>query len=191
MGSGYDGGMTKRRFVLLAVVLAVAAGAAGGLAFWRGYPAGENLAQVQAEVRERFPDVARVSTGELAAWLADGSRPALLLFDARTREEFDVSHLPGAESLPHDAGELPASEGRPVVVYCSVGYRSAMLARRLAEGGHADVRNLDGSIFKWANEGRVLVRARPGEAGEGPTAVVHPYNAEWGRLLAPELRSSF
>lgn len=191
--------MTRRRLVLLAVVLAAAAGAAGGLAFWRGYPAGEGLAQVQAEVRAQFPDVARVSTGELAAWLADGSHSAPLLLDARTREEFDVSHLPGAVFLPHDAGALPEPSAagaaeRTVVVYCSVGYRSAMLARRLSEAGYADVRNLEGSIFKWANEGRALARAGAGDAegaGEAPATAVHPYNAEWGRLLAPELRSSF
>lgn len=182
--------MTRKRLVILAVVLAAAAGAAGGFAFRRGQPAEGGLAQVQAEVRARFPDVARISTDELAAWLADGTRPAPLLLDARTREEFDVSHLPGAAFLPHDAGDLPASDGRAVVVYCSVGYRSAMLVRRLAEAGYADVRNLEGSIFKWANEGRALARDGAGE-GEVSASAVHPYNAEWGRLLAPELRSSF
>ncbi|MCK6474921.1 MAG: rhodanese-like domain-containing protein [Planctomycetes bacterium] len=183
--------MTRKRLVILAVVLAAAAGAAGGFAFRHTPPGGDGLAQVQAEVRARFPDVAHISTGELAAWLADGSRTTPLLLDARTREEFDVSHLPGAVFLPHDAGELSASDGRPVVVYCSVGYRSAMLARRLAEAGHADVRNLEGSIFKWANEGRALARAGAEGAGEVSASAVHPYNAEWGRLLLPELRSSF
>lgn len=191
--------MTRERLVLLAVFLAAAAGAAGGFAFWHRQPAEGGLAQVQAEVRARFPDVAEISTGELAAWLADGARPAPLLFDARTREEFDVSHLPGAEFLPHDAEALPAVDAGtaarcPVVVYCSVGYRSAMLARRLTEAGYSDVRNLEGSIFKWANEGRALARAGAGGvdgAGEVSASAVHPYNAEWGRLLSPELRSSF
>lgn len=182
--------MTRKRLVLLAVVLAAAAGVASGFAFRHTAPAEDGLAQVQAEVRARFPDVETVSTDELSTWLADGTRPAPLLLDARTREEFDVSHLPGAVFLPHDAGELPASDGRPVVVYCSVGYRSAMLVRRLAVAGHADVRNLEGSIFKWANEGRALARAGAGE-GEVSASAVHPYNAEWGRLLLPDLRSSF
>ena len=38
-------------------------------------------------------------------------------------------------------------------------------------------------IFEWANEGRPVVRdGREVEA-------VHPYDAVWGRLLAPERRA--
>jgi hypothetical protein len=45
------------------------------------------------------------------------------------------------------------------------------------------VQNLEGSIFQWANEHRPLVRD-----GQRETRV-HPYNAVWGRLLAPEVRA--
>lgn len=39
-----------------------------------------------------------------------------------------------------------------IVVYCSVSYRSSILARRLQDMGFTNVYNLEGSIFKWANE---------------------------------------
>ena len=56
-------------------------------------------------------------------------------------------------------------------------------AARLREAGFAHVENLRGSIFEWANEGRPVVRdGREVEA-------VHPYDAVWGRLLAPERRA--
>ena len=47
------------------------------------------------------------------------------------------------------------------------------------------VYNLEGSIFKWANEGKDL------EDNKGlKTLVVHPYNVVWGKLLNAELRCS-
>ena len=49
--------------------------------------------------------------------------------------------------------------------------------------GYADVWNLEGSIFQWANGGRPVYRdGRPVEA-------VHPYNTLWGTLLADSLRA--
>jgi 3-mercaptopyruvate sulfurtransferase SseA len=66
-------------------------------------------------------------------------------------------------------------------VYCSVGIRSARVADRLRHAGIGAVYNLDGSIFRWASEGRPVVRD-----GE-PVRAVHPYNAVWGRLLPRDL----
>ena len=64
-----------------------------------------------------------------------------------------------------------------------MGYRSARIADRLETAGFRDVRNLTGSIFQWANEGRPVVRD-----GE-PVREVHPYDAVWGRLLDRDLRA--
>ena len=87
------------------------------------------------------------------------------------------------------------SEGPTAVVcYCSLGYRSSALAQKLQYKMKKDIKeglksnlvlyNLEGSIFKWANEGRELEDHRGVR-----TVVVHPYNAVWGRLLNAELRS--
>ena len=66
---------------------------------------------------------------------------------------------------------------RSIVVYCSVGYRSSILAEKLQDMGFTKVYNLEGSIFKWDNEGRPLVQ------GKVTVRKVHPYNAHWGNLL--------
>jgi rhodanese-related sulfurtransferase len=58
------------------------------------------------------------------------------------------------------------------------------MASRLRAAGFTDVRNLEGSIFQWANERRPLVRE------EEPVSQVHPYNALWGRLLNDDVRAS-
>jgi hypothetical protein len=67
------------------------------------------------------------------------------------------------------------------VAYCSVGYRSARLVAQLRQAGYTQVYNLEGSIFRWANEGQSLV-------SQGQlVAVVHPFNPTWGLLLRPGL----
>ena len=65
------------------------------------------------------------------------------------------------------------------MVYCSIGYRSAALARRLRTAGYRQVENLEGSIFLWQMQGLPLV------SGTGPVDKVHPYDDLWGALLNP------
>jgi len=141
-------------------------------------PREDALMALAAGLRAEFPDVATLSTAELAGF-APAARPMLL--DARAEKEFAVSHIAGARRAEADAvGQLDRlGVGRDdfVVVYCSVGARSALLARRIGQAGFTRVRNLDGSIFAWASEGRPLVNAH------GPASGVHPFNEQWGRYL--------
>jgi rhodanese-related sulfurtransferase len=150
--------------------------------------AGQDLEGVKAKVRKQFPTVRQLSTTELAAWLGHTNRAQPMLLDARSPAEYAVSHLPGARWVDAKA---PAAEvvshlgtNQPIVVYCSVGYRSSRLAERLKRAGRTNVFNLDGSIFQWTNEDRMLQR-------EGrPVKEVHPYNKTFGQLLRPEYRAT-
>jgi len=130
---------------------------------------------VKRMIRTKFPHAPAITTEDLAAWLCDDTKPSPILLDARRDEEFAVSHLPQAHhtrtvesvmalGLPPDA---------PMVVYCSVGYRSARLVEKLRAAGFTQAVNLEGSMFQWANEGRAIQ----------PTQAVHPYNWLWGLLL--------
>ncbi len=131
-------------------------------------------------IRAKYPEVHQVSTADYAERLAD-SNTDLVLLDTRTKEEYDVSHIRGAIHVSPDATEFPMldslSRDTEIVTYCSVGYRSSEIAKRLGEAGFSDVSNLEGSIFKWANEGR------PVQINGHDTDAVHPFNAVWGRLL--------
>ncbi len=140
---------------------------------------------IDAKIRHDFPRVPRISTGGLATWLEDRTRPAPVLLDVRTRAEYDVSHLRGAQRVEPgaDITAIVLPKDRAIVTYCSVGYRSGALAQRLRDAGYTDVENLDGSIFKWANEGRAVVR------GNKRVAEVHPYNRTWGLLLQKRYRA--
>lgn len=155
-------------FVTLAALAAIT-GCAGG----HGTPE-QRLEDAKKWVRLEFPTVRHVSTQEVEANLE-----RILLLDARSRREFDVSHLPGARWLDPDSpaplqvADVPTDT--PLIVYCSVGYRSSKTAASLAAAGWTNVSNLDGGIFQWSNEGRMLEPA-------GTTAV-HPYNSYWGKML--------
>ena len=148
---------------------------------------------IKQKINHDFPNVPTITTGELASWMSDADHPQPVILDARAASEFNVSHLRGAVQVDNakaaikatsqllDAFEADVSdsstEAPAIVVYCSVGYRSAKVVDKLIKKGVANVYNLDGSIFQWFNEGRPVFR-RDLQVDE-----VHPYDATWGKLL--------
>lgn len=70
---------------------------------------------------------------DIKAGLEAGS---ILLVDVREPHEFAAGHIPGAVSVPlsrFDVNEIPAPEGRRIVLSCAAGMRSmqaAMLAHQ-------------------------------------------------------------
>lgn len=136
----------------------------------------------------KFPNTEWISTKELAQWLENPTQLKPILLDARTEEEYAVSHLKAAQRIDPKVPDLPAIEElafeQPVVVYCSVGYRSAGIVQKLQKAGFKSVYNLEGSIFKWVNENRPIFK-------EGlPATFVHPYNAFWGKLVTCRRRAA-
>lgn len=161
------------------------------------------LSAVEAGVRLRYFDVSTISSATVSEMRetatendaepdggsTTGTASVPVLFDVREPAEFAVSRIAGAvrvdPEMTADAflaryGDL--IDGRTAVFYCSVGVRSAKMISRLQSAGgaarSAELRNLEGGIFRWHNEKRPLVDA------DGPTAKVHRFDAYWGRLLA-------
>ena len=110
------------------------------------------------------------------------SRPQTILLDTRQRREYDVSHLPGARWVGYDEFDLTRVKDlpkqTPIVVYCSVGYRSEKVGEKLLAAGYTNVHNLYGSLFEWINQGNAVV----GSDGK-PTHRVHGYSRFWGVWL--------
>lgn len=128
-----------------------------------------------------------ITPGDLQVWLRDPNRHKPLLLDVRTREEFEVSHLPKADFAPYpDVSITPfdvMDRATPIVLYCAAGIRSARAAERLMAAGYTNVRSLDGGIFQWVADGGRL---------EGPSATppkVHPYNRVWRFFLDDQYRA--
>ncbi len=107
---------------------------------------------------------------------------ATLFLDARERNEFEVSHIQGARWVGYDDFDMQRVAGipkeTPLVVYCSVGYRSEKISERLLEAGFNDVANLYGGIFEWKNQDQSVVNMN-GQSTER----VHAYNRSWGIWL--------
>lgn len=99
-----------------------------------------------------------------------------LIVDARAVEEFEVSHLPNAKHFEEDLSDQ--SRDMPVLVYCTVGYRSALMAEKLKEQGFQKVYNLSGGLIHWKNIGLDVVNKK-GEV----TDSVHVYEPLFGLLL--------
>ncbi|MBT6146419.1 MAG: rhodanese-like domain-containing protein [Gemmatimonadetes bacterium] len=137
-------------------------------------------------IRQRYPNVRQITTTEWASWQAHPDTVQPLLLDVRTPAEFAISHLSGAQRADELTQALTAlsdaAPDTPILLYCSVGYRSSRLADQLRQRGYTQVANLEGSLFAWANEGRPLV-----DEHDKATHLAHPYNATWGKLLKPEL----
>jgi len=138
-------------------------------------------------VESAAPNVPMITTDSLAQRLQDAGQERPVLLDARSAEEYAVSHLKGAQRVDPEATTFPTLErlprDAPIVVYCSVGVRSAKVAKRLRDHGFRRAVNLRGSIFRWANEGRPVVRDGT------PVRAVHPYSRLWGTLLDDELHA--
>nr|CAB3263211.1 uncharacterized protein LOC104266301 [Phallusia mammillata] len=161
-----------------------------------------------AGIRQRFSAVPQISTDELySLFYSEETRDnnkKLLLLDVRTQEERDISQFKDAvfvdydkpksenvENIRRKINEILSSFSSPecclyVVAYCAVGYRSCDIINQLLphyDSQQIKLYNLEGSIFKWANEGRPVVTN-----DNQPIKFVHPFNSVWGKLLNVDLR---
>jgi rhodanese-related sulfurtransferase len=94
-----------------------------------------------------------VSAPELAAWLADQSRPRPLLLDVRENWEFETCRIAGSTQIPMNT--IPArmqelDDDAEIVCICHHGTRSAAVAAFLERNGFSRITNLTGGIHAWA-----------------------------------------
>lgn len=106
----------------------------------------------------------------------------VVLLDTRSPKEYQVSHLKDAQFVDYDDFKIEQitiqDKEKPIVVYCSVGYRSERVGEALKKAGYKNVYNLYGGIFQWKNE-NLPVYATDGQE----TDSVHTYNKRWGKWL--------
>ena len=107
--------------------------------------------------------------------------PGAVYLDAREPEEYAVSHLPQALSLGYDDPDYSLLDDiapeTPLVVYCTVGYRSERMAEELKSRGFTRVYNLYGSIYAW------ILAGNPVFDENGVTDNLHTYNRKWGTFF--------
>jgi rhodanese-related sulfurtransferase len=105
----------------------------------------------------------------------------VILLDARSPEEYEVSHMHNARFVGYENFDSMAvaelDRDAEIVVYCAVGYRSEKIGEKLEEMDFKNVLNLYGGIFEWKNRGHEVVNH------ESPTDTVHAYSKTWGMWL--------
>ena len=97
-------------------------------------------------------------------------RDRYVIVDVRSDEEIAVSLIPGAITQAEFEQTLLDHENKEVIVYCTIGVRSAKYANKLIEEGW-QARNYKGSILDWCEHKQSL------ETIQGdPTNRVHTYS---------------
>lgn len=79
-----------------------------------------------------------------------------VILDARTQEEYDEGHIPGAILIPYDeilekAEDVLTDKNQLILVYCRSGRRSKLAAEDLVKLGYTDIKEF-GGIIDWPYE---------------------------------------
>jgi len=106
---------------------------------------------------------------------------AYTIIDTRSIEEYNTSHLKDAFFLNYDdfsSQDLSKiNTDKPIVFYCSVGWRSQKVTEFFIAEGIGNVKNLYGGIFDWVNKKLPLYNETT------QTDSVHVYSKKWGYWL--------
>jgi len=109
---------------------------------------GVSWESVDDKIRREFPSVKSVSTDQLRSRYEEAGEILPLVIDVREVDEFGVSHLGDAlnletaQAIVNMVAQRGLGKETEIVVYRSVGYRSAAVAADLQELGFTRVFNL-------------------------------------------------
>src|SRR3712207_4122127 len=100
----------------------------------------------------------RITAADVSRRLMSGE---VAVVDVRSRVEWDAGHIPGVRNIPageiaNRIGELPT--GRPIVVHCQGGTRSAIAASVLDAHGVTPVHDMPGGFTEWEAAGLPVAR---------------------------------
>ncbi len=102
--------------------------------------------------------------------------------DAREESEFEVSHIENAVYIGYDDFDIRTVEhidkSQPIIIYCSIGYRSEKIGKKLKKAGFQNVQNLYGSIFEWVNQHHPIY-----DSENKATNQIHTYNKKWSKWV--------
>lgn len=105
-----------------------------------------------------------------------------VILDSREQEEYDVAHIEGAKCVGYDDFDIKnigkIDKDQKIAVYCSIGYRSEKITKKLREAGYRNAYNVYGSIFQWVNEDKPIYDST-GKVVQS----VHTYNRKWSKWV--------
>ncbi len=108
-----------------------------------------------------------------------------IFLDAREVDEYNISHIENAIHIGYDDFDMTTlsalDKSKPIIIYCSIGYRSERIGMKLQEVGFKNIQNLYGSIFEWVNQHHPIYDQKGKE-----TTSLHTYNKKWSRWVHSE-----
>jgi len=129
----------------------------------------EAVQQLYASYKKCFPEIPDISPVEAIRLHQEGQA---VLVDVRPLAERQVSRLPGAISLTEYLHDIGSYQGKTIIAYDTIGYRSGLVVQKQRAKGLPLV-NLQGGMLGWLHAG--------GKAFDdfGETSRVHVYGALW------------
>ncbi|MFT4801437.1 MAG: rhodanese-related sulfurtransferase [Flavobacteriaceae bacterium] len=106
------------------------------------------------------------------------------ILDSRELNEYQVSHIESAILVGYDTFSIETvldtikNKKTPIVVYCTLGIRSEMIAAKLQKAGYIDVKNLYGGISEWKNKEYKVI-----DSTQNTTNNIHTFSKEWSKWL--------
>jgi sodium/bile acid cotransporter 7 len=165
--------MNKKRMIFwllqLCLVVLVSQAAAGGQSLTDEEKKKTVYKLYQEYKNEDFPYVEDISPLQAMFLMRSGE---IVFVDTREEDEMKVSMLPGAITQQAFLEEIDRYEGKTIVAYCTISFRSGLFAKELAARGVA-ILNLRGGILAWALEGGGVCD------DEGETRRIHVYGSKW------------
>ncbi|MFO7684779.1 MAG: rhodanese-like domain-containing protein [Desulfobacterales bacterium] len=99
--------------------------------------------------KNNFAEVEDIETAAAMRLLEEGKA---LFIDVREEREQNVSMLPSAVTEKEFLKDPAKYEGRTLIGYCTISYRSGKLAARLKKEG-IPILNLRGGLLAWVHDG--------------------------------------
>ena len=114
------------------------------------------------------------------------SKEKFIFLDAREIEEYNISHIDKAIHIGYDKFDIKTiksslSKDTPIIIYCSIGYRSEKIGEVLKNNGFQTVHNLYGSIFEWVNQHHPIY-----DTNGNQILTLHTYNKKWSKWVEDE-----
>ena len=140
----------------------------------------QRIEELYAGYRASFPNVPEMTVDQLLVAQKTGQ---VVLVDVRKPAEQNVSMIPGAIPARQFEEEGERYEEKQIVVYCTIGYRSGLYAKKFNEQGYRAV-NLKGGILAWVHAGQMIVNHngqtnRVCVYGRKRNLLPHEYQAAW------------
>ena len=131
------------------------------------------IAAMYQDYRQSFAEIPEIEP-EQAMALARTEK--VIFIDERKPAEQAVSMLPNAIPAETFLGDPSKYDDHIKIVYCTISYRSGLLARKMQSEG-IEMVNLRGGILAWVHDGGTVYD------GNSPTRRIHVYGSKWD--LAP------